>query len=128
MPSGTGMSAFYLSKYLKVPVLTTPCIGDEIYLKNQWEELGIENKTPPRIINTQNKYHFAKCYKEFISIYKELKKYIEFDLLYDPKGFISIKQNPQDGFNIIYIHGGGISGNASMLNRYKNIGSHNTKL
>ena len=119
IPSGTGMSAFYLSKYSKVPVLTTPCIGDEKYLKTQWKELNITNATPAKIINTNHKYIFAKCYKDFISIYREIKKQIEFDLLYDSKGLISIKENPHNEHNIIYVHGGGISGNASMLERYK---------
>lgn len=76
------------------------------------------NDTPPEIINTNKKYHFAKCYKDFIEVYQELKKQLEFDLLYDSKGFLSIKENKNIN-NIIYIHGGGINGNNSMLKRYK---------
>ncbi len=98
--------------------MTTPCIGDEDYLKKQWEELKTRNNRTPEIINTKKKYHFAKCYKEFIEIYKELKKQLEFDLLYDSKGFIAIRENQIKEFSIIYIHGGGINGNESMLQRY----------
>ena len=120
LPSGSGISAFYLSNYCSIPVMTTPCIGDEIYLKKQWKEIGVINKI--KIINTAKKYHFGKCYQEFLDIYKKTKKQIEFDLLYDSKGFLSLEENYNinysKNYNIIYIHGGGISGNSSMLERY----------
>lgn len=119
LPSGTGTTALYLSKYSKFDVFTTPCVGDREYLKKQILEL--ESKSLPTILKTSKKYHFGKLYKELYQMHKELKKQtnIEFDLLYDPIGWICIKENLNHFKNpILYIHQGGILGNLSMLQRY----------
>src|SRR6218665_1577895 len=39
LPSGTGTTALYLQKFLPFEVLTCACVGDESYLKKQFEEL-----------------------------------------------------------------------------------------
>ena len=49
---------------------------------------------------------------------------IEFDLLYDPLGWICMQEylktyNHTDLPTIIYIHQGGILGNETMIQRYK---------
>lgn len=70
------------------------------------------------------KYHFGKLYKEFFEIHDELLKQtnIEFELLYDSLGWISIdnylKKIKNEVNNILYIHQGGIIGNISMKQRY----------
>jgi 1-aminocyclopropane-1-carboxylate deaminase/D-cysteine desulfhydrase-like pyridoxal-dependent ACC family enzyme len=120
--SGTGATALYLEKYLDCKCYTTPCIGDEDYLLSQFTNIE-KNIKYPTILNTEKKYHFGKLYKEFYEIYKELlnQTNIEFELLYDSKGWITIFENldklPQ---NIIYIHCGGILGNSTMIKRYEN--------
>lgn len=119
LPSGTGTTALYLSQYSKFDVFTTPCVGDREYLKKQFLEL--ESKSLPTILKTNKKYHFGKLYKELYKIHKELKSQtnIEFDLLYDPIGWICIKENLNIFKNpVLYIHQGGILGNLSMLQRY----------
>lgn len=119
LPSGTGTTALYLSKYSKFDIYTTPCVGDSEYLKKQFLEL--ENENLPIILKTYKKYHFGKLYKELFLMNKELKEQtrIEFDLLYDPVGWICIKENLQSFKNpILYIHQGGIQGNSSMFERY----------
>jgi 1-aminocyclopropane-1-carboxylate deaminase len=124
LPSGTGTTALYLQKYLPFEVLTCACVGDEDYLKEQFLQLEKENH--PTIVKREKKYHFGKLYKEFYEIHQELQNQtnIEFDLLYDCLGWIyfekyinSLKSND---YTYLYIHQGGVIGNISMLNRYKN--------
>lgn len=124
LPSGTGTTALYLQKYLPFEVLTCACVGDEEYLKKQF--LHLEKKNHPTIIKREKKYHFGKLYKELYATYEELLKQtnIEFDLLYDMVGFVTLenymkKQDKKEKINILYIHQGGILGNVTMLERYK---------
>ena len=123
LPSGTGTTALYLQKYLSFEVLTSPCVGNDEYLKKQFEKL--EQTNYPTIIKTDKKYHFGKLYKEFYEIHNELLKQtnIEFDLLYDSLGWICFEKyinslNNKD-YSFLYIHQGGLLGNISMLERYK---------
>jgi 1-aminocyclopropane-1-carboxylate deaminase len=119
--SGTGATALYLRQYLNCPIFTTACVGDEDYLKDEFNKL-ITNQNFPIVLETNKKYKFGNLYKEFFEIYNELKENtkIEFDLLYDPKGWLTIFENlhklPE---NIIYIHCGGILGNETMIKRYE---------
>jgi len=120
LPSGTGTTALYLQKYLPFEVITCACVGDSEYLKKQFLQLEKENH--PTILDLDKKYHFGKLYKEFYEIHKELRKQtnIEFDLLYDSKGWLSVtKHLYDDTSNILYVHQGGLIGNISMLQRYK---------
>ena len=124
LPSGTGTTALYLQKYLPFEVLTCACVGDDEYLKKQFNLL--EKQNHPTIIKADKKYHFGKLYKEFYDIHKELLEQtnIEFDLLYDSLGWICyekyINNLSNTNFVFLYIHQGGILGNISMLQRYKN--------
>lgn len=125
LPSGTGTTALYLQKYLPFEVLTCSCVGDDEYLTKQFLELEKENH--PTIVKKDKKYHFGKLYKEFYEIHKELLKQtnIEFDLLYDSLGWLCFEkyvktlENNSD-YNFLYLHQGGILGNISMIERYKN--------
>lgn len=118
-PSGTGTTALYLALALpQYKVYTTACVGDAKYLRQQMSSLD----TIPKnliILEAEKKYHFAKLYPEFLKIYQELlSKDIEFDLLYAPGMFkVLLEQTKED---ILYIHSGGVTGNESMLERYKN--------
>jgi len=123
LPSGTGTTALYLQKYLPFKVLTCACVGDEEYLQKQFEEL--EKDKFPTILKRKKKYHFGKLYKEFYEMHKSLSSQmnIEFDLLYDPLGFIVLDDylNSKDydkNKKLLYIHQGGLQGNISMLQRY----------
>lgn len=123
LPSGTGTTALFLQKYLPFEVLTCPCVGNEEYLKKQFEVL--EKKNHPLILKTNKKYHFGKLYKEFYEIHNNLltQTNIEFDLLYDSLGWICfenyVKQLKEANTTFLYIHQGGIIGNESMYDRYK---------
>jgi 1-aminocyclopropane-1-carboxylate deaminase len=121
LPSGTGTTALFLQKYLSCEVLTVPCVGDSTYLKKQFLDLEDE-KYHPTILEPKKKYHFGKLYKEFYDVWKSLKTQtnIEFDLLYDPLGMITLQEYlKENDENIIYIHQGGLKGNITMLERYE---------
>ena len=120
LPSGTGTTALYLQKHLKQKVYTCACVGDSNYLKKQFLELESDESLHPIILTLPKKYHFGKLYKEFFEIWLELKKEtkIEFDLLYDPHGWLTLLSHEFDK-ELLYIHQGGLIGNESMLLRYE---------
>lgn len=74
------------------------------------------------ILKTPRKFHFAKPYKELLSIYQRALEQtsIEFSLLYDGVGLWTMLFY-RDIFTrkVLYIHQGGTRGNASLLERYK---------
>lgn len=122
LPSGTGTTALFLQKNLPFEVLTVSCVGGSEYLKKQFFHLEKDEKYHARILEMPKKYHFGKLYKESYEIYKELKEEtnIEFDLLYDPLGFLALISSKYfEENNILYIHQGGILGNISMKERYE---------
>jgi len=120
-PSGTGTTALFLALALpEYKIYTTPCIGDSVYLKEQMCALA-EIPDNLTILEPKKKYHFAKPYKEFYEIYHALHvKGIEFDLLYAPAMWQALLEQTDEP--IMYIHSGGVSGNKSMLARYKKKG------
>ncbi len=125
LPSGTGTTALFLSKALtkeNIKVYTIPCVGDKEYLLEQFKMLEENSKYYPEILLLDKKYHFGKLYKNNYEIWLELKEKskIEFDLLYDPKGWLVIEKY-SDIFNeeTLYIHQGGLIGNESMIKRYE---------
>lgn len=127
LPSGTGTTALFLQKNLKNnEVLTCACVGDENYLKQQFSLLEKDKTYHPTVLQREKKYHFGKLYKEFYEVYQDILKQtnIEFDLLYDPLGLLSLsaylkEYKKEEKPNIIYIHQGGLLGNKSMQERYE---------
>ncbi len=124
LPSGTGTTALFLQSFLPFEVLTCACVGGNDYLKTQFSELEPNSSLWPTILPAKKKYHFGKLYPEFYHQWQQLKEQtnIEFDLLYDPLGWITLLdyliQKPTSA-PIIYIHQGGLVGNESMLPRYQ---------
>ncbi len=120
LPSGTGTTALFLQKNLPYRVFTCSTVGDDEYLKEQFEEVGED--LFPTILSSQKKYHYGKLYKESYELWKELKEDmgITFDLMYDPVGWIKflLHVDKIEG-TPIYIHQGGVLGNESMKQRYK---------
>ncbi len=144
LPSGTGTTALFLQKAFwqfelgftgtqvsslfetkpmspKCNVYTVPCVGDSEYLKEQFLMLEKDENLHPKILVPSKKRHFGKLYRDSYKIWLELqdKMGIEFDLLYDPQGWITLLENPQIFEKpTLYIHQGGLMGNESMLARY----------
>ena len=83
--------------------------------------LSLVDQLPPnlKVLAPKKKYHFAKPYKEFYELFKKTKDSgVEFDLLYAPQMWQTLLEQTNE--NVMYIHSGGMTGNASMLARYKN--------
>jgi len=122
LPSGTGTTALYLQKNSQDRVFTTPCVGGVEYLKEQFFMLEKNEEYHPIILSPSKKRHFGKLYRDSYNIWLELqdKMGIEFDLLYDPHGWLTLLENPKlFELPLLYIHQGGLLGNESMLMRYK---------
>ncbi len=119
-PSGTGTTAFYLAQTLpNCQIITTALVGDNTYLKQQMQQLGnIPNNLT--LLESSKKYRFAKPYPEFLQTYEELKQNgVEFDLIYAPLMWQTLLDNMQHiQGTILYVHSGGLTGNATMLARY----------
>ncbi len=126
LPSGTGTTALFLSKALQelgnesFTVYTTACVGGSAYLTEQFQKLEGDDSLYPIILETKKKYHYGKLYREFYQIWLELQNEIgvEFELLYDPKAWITIFEHRHIFNKLLYIHQGGALGNVSMLPRY----------
>ena len=129
LPSGTGTTALYLSKYFyntnsNVSVYTCAAVGGREYLKKQFLMLEENALFHSNIIELNEKFHFGKLKRASYEMWLKLcQSGITFELLYDPMGFIALKhyfENDYDGLsNIMYIHQGGLLGNQSMLPRYQ---------
>ncbi|WP_456480319.1 1-aminocyclopropane-1-carboxylate deaminase/D-cysteine desulfhydrase [Nautilia sp.] len=116
LPSGTGTTAYFLSKHVNVEVLTVPCVGDENYLKKQFKWLG--GGKIPTVLKPRKKYHFGKLYLNLYGLWNDLKNSgVEFDLLYDPVGWDTVLYYELK--DILYIHQGGVQGNPTMIKRYE---------
>ncbi len=133
--SGTGTSALYLQlclNYLsrntrKISVVTTPSVGDEIYLREQFSNVTKHTKYYPTIILSHSKIPFATPHKEIIDIYKQwLNIGVEFDLIYDCLLWRAILDNidvlKTHYKHFLFLHSGGISGNITQLKRYRYTG------
>jgi len=132
LPSGTGTTALYLQKslsqlllpasYLLPKVYTTPCVGNNEYLKKQFTMLEADDIYHPTILSLPKKYHFGKLYRENYEIWLKLRQQtgVEFDLLYDPLGWRTLLAHPRVLLKpTLYLHQGGLLGNESMLRRYR---------
>ena len=131
LPSGTGTTALYLQKSFQfltlhaslfTHVVTVPCVGGTDYLREQFAMLEPDRSFWPRIVDLSRKYHFGRLYREFYEIWLKLKDQcgVEFDLLYDPKGWLTLLEyRDKMAGEILYLHQGGLKGNESMLPRYR---------
>ena len=120
LPSGTGASAAYLAKNCEFNVFTCPCVGDIKYLKS--EILALDPHSRVKILPPPKKYHFGDLKPELYEIWRRTLENsgVEFDLIYDPVGLLTLKENLADFKNeILYIHQGGILGNVSQKARYE---------
>ena len=120
LPSGTGTSAAFLAKHVKFDVFTCPCVGDADYLKSEIKALTPNSKV--RILPPPKKYHFGDLKPELYQIWHEVCEQtgIEFELIYDPVGFLTMMANLGAFKNeILYIHQGGALGNISQKLRYE---------
>lgn len=122
LPSGTGTTALYLNEALNkdINLYTSVLVGDAAYQIQQWQRLS--SGPFPKIFPSQKKQKFAKPYDEYLQMHEELAEStgIVFDLIYAPRTWIEMLQGLKDDKGeILYIHTGGVSGNETMLERYR---------
>ncbi|RPA34079.1 1-aminocyclopropane-1-carboxylate deaminase/D-cysteine desulfhydrase [Shewanella frigidimarina] len=141
LPSGTGTTAAYLNKQIiqqqaklllmdviAIEVLTCSTVGGDEYLRQQFSQL-VDEVYFPNIINDGHKYHFGKLSRRCFDMWNTVcQSGIEFELLYDPVGFLVLQHylnsNTVSATDILYIHQGGVLGNKTMLPRYQRKFSH----
>ena len=127
LPSGTGTTALFLNQsfirhHTNIRVKTCAVVGGDDYLRLQFSMLNADISEHPQIINTGKKYHFGKLYAEFYIMWQRVcASGVEFELLYDPLGFIVLEDYLLHGHRgpLMYLHQGGLLGNATMLPRYQ---------
>lgn len=126
-PSGTGATALYLQQHLSHTVYTVPCIGDQETLMALFKQALPDSERYPTILNTQKRYHFGEPHPELLAIYQSLLSStgIEFELMYDAKTWLVLADWQYDK-PILYLHNGGVSGNESMLARYRRLATQAT--
>lgn len=137
--SGTGATALFVHQYLKqasahlhIAVIAVPCIGTAEYLLEQMRRIDNESfkvGSFPEVLtapSNQPQRVFGKPYKELAVIWNQLctETGIEFDLLYAPRAFEQIFEHlavvePSSRVNLMYVHCGGQTGNASQKKRYE---------
>ncbi|MDH5464960.1 MAG: pyridoxal-phosphate dependent enzyme [Thiovulaceae bacterium] len=122
-PSGTGTTALWLQTALedKAKVLTTAVVGDSDYLLKQMHSFG-GVKELPTILENSEKFSFAKPHPKLFTIYQSFLDHgIEFDLIYAPVMFDALLENKKvwEEGTLLYVHSGGVLGNASQKARYK---------
>jgi 1-aminocyclopropane-1-carboxylate deaminase/D-cysteine desulfhydrase-like pyridoxal-dependent ACC family enzyme len=121
LPSGTGTTALYLQGALDgaTELYTSVLVGDDAYQLAQWKRLS--DGAYPTILPRDKKRKFAKPYSEYLQMHQELEEQtgITFDLIYAPKTWIEMLDYFDEDAPILYIHTGGVSGNETMLQRYK---------
>lgn len=122
LPSGTGTTALYLQAELDadISVYTSVLVGDKAYQHEQWQRLS--SAPYPKILPSDKKRKFAKPYDEYLEIHKELEEQtgIVFDLIYAPKTWMEMMEHFSESSEpLLYIHTGGVSGNETMLERYR---------
>lgn len=134
IPSGTGTSAFYLSKHFpSAHIVTVPIHGTSAkLLKQQVLELtsGSEEELNQvknwQIIEPQIKSRrertFAHLSLDYLQLYHDfLNQGVELDLIYAPLTIKTVLQQFENlnQYDVYYVHTGGTSGNKSMLQRYQ---------
>ncbi len=120
-PSGTGTTASYLARSLPhLSVLTTPLVADRNDLIAQISQL-MPLPDNLNILDRGRRYRFAQPEAAFLLLYEELRSTgITFDLIYGvPMWHTLLRHLDHIEGPILYLHSGGLTGNATMLDRYR---------
>ena len=126
LPSGTGTTALFLQEYFyinnsSIQVLTCSVVGNDEYLIKQFMQLNSNKCCHPHVLPKPQRFHFGKLNKKLFDMWNWINQSgIEFELLYDTVGFITLQAfiDEFQSSSIMYIHQGGLVGNETMLPRY----------
>ncbi len=121
-PSGTGTTAAFLAASLPhCTILTTPAVGDAAYLRRQISAL-MPVPGNLAVLDTKKRYRFGTPHPDLSACYLALEQAgIEFDLLYAPVMWTALLEHDIKE-TVLYVHSGGVSGNETMLARYRRAG------
>lgn len=143
LPCGTGTTAFFLAQHVlpSVEVFAVPCVGDSAYLRQQFDQLALEDSFRgssagsfrlPTILEPARKSRFGRLWWPLYEMHHEVlaETGVEFDLVYAAfawhtlfnDGAVDRVVEPAAGSTareLMYIHTGGVSGNRTMLERYE---------
>lgn len=125
LSSGTGTTAFYLSKHLpEAEVYTTPIAGDKSDLEHQIADLAPDEKNSLHIIDIPEELMvpFARPSEEIYNSWKYWSaRGIQLDLIYDSTAwhYLTSVNHPLLDSPFIFILSGGVEGNISQFRRYQ---------
>ena len=79
-------------------------------------------RVPPNLhlLTTSQKYRFAAPHPHLLAQYRRLEALgLPIDLIYAPVMFQALQEHPESIRGpLLYVHTGGLTGNATMLQRY----------
>ncbi|KAH7492630.1 uncharacterized protein KRP23_1534 [Phytophthora ramorum] len=134
LPCGTGTTALYLAQHLhpEIKLYAVPCVGDAAYLQLQFRQLIDEDPTLqlqtallPQVLTPERKSHFGRLWWPLHDMYHEVlqETEVDFDLVLGVASRLDGEVREEDSTGsereLMYIHTGGTSGNATMLARYR---------
>ena len=125
--------------HLDISVAVIPCVGDADYARRQMVALDLATggdgniKNLPQILSsttTATYYSFGQPHVDILDTYREMKEDhgICLDLLYGASAWTLLLQHwdsskimnsPLSNRQVMYVHSGGLKGNASQMTRYK---------
>ncbi|OWY96218.1 hypothetical protein PHMEG_00033568, partial [Phytophthora megakarya] len=141
LPCGTGTTALYLAQHLHpdIKLYAVPCVGDAAYLQQQFEQLieedpslQLQTTLLPQVLVPKRKSRFGRLWWPLYDMYQDVLREtkVDFDLVYGAFAWHSLfsdesvldeilDRNGAKERELLYVHTGGTSGNATMLARYE---------
>ena len=127
LTSGTGLSASALASFCPFRIFTIPVYGSKEALAKKLA--SYQNIT---VLKAGEKVFFAKPNALLLEVWREVldSSKIEFDLIYDALGLLTLKRNLElfKNSDLVYIHQGGVLANPSQLARYEALGLLNYEI
>ncbi|ETV90663.1 hypothetical protein H310_14615 [Aphanomyces invadans] len=130
LPCGTGTTAHYVAKYIhpSIRVYGVPCVGSAAYLREQLAKLDATapGSSPLYVLEPRKRVAFGTLWRPLLDTYYEVLKDtgVEIDLIYGCLAWDTMlnafDRHEFEGRQVVYIHSGGLSGNSSQLERYRN--------
>ncbi|RHY98224.1 hypothetical protein DYB37_002352 [Aphanomyces astaci] len=148
LPCGTGTTAHYVAKHVhpSIHVYGVPCVGNAAYLRQQVAKLESSSgrsklhiipcwvhihddvaPSPLRVLEPRKRVAFGTLWRPLMDVHAEVLKDtgVEIDLVYGCLAWDTMLHalhllQSFEGREVVYVHSGGLSGNASQLERYRN--------
>ncbi|RQM22559.1 hypothetical protein B5M09_002211 [Aphanomyces astaci] len=129
-PCGTGTTAHYVAKHVhpSIHVYGVPCVGNAAYLRQQVAKLeSSSGPSPLRVLEPRKRVAFGTLWRPLMDVHAEVLEDtgVEIDLVYGCLAWDTMLHalhllQSFEGREVVYVHCGGLSGNASQLERYRN--------